>query len=105
MKILAGLEVYKEILMKNRADLNVPVKSEDKDTGILSIIKNKYQDIKTNRRDNQKEIAEKYKKLLEERDINPFLDKNKPPMFADKTDVRPDSPFVQDLEKVLNFGG
>ena len=53
--------------MKNRADLNVPVKSEDKDTGILSIIKNKYQDIKTNRRDNQKEITEKYNKLLEEK--------------------------------------
>jgi len=101
----SGLEVYKEILMKNRPDLNVPVKSEDKDTGILSIIKNKYEDIKTNRRDNQKEIAEKYKKLLEERDINPFSDKNKPPMFADKTDVRPDSPAKQDLEKVLNFGG
>ena len=100
----SGLEVYKEILMKNRPDLNVPVKSEDKDTGILSIIKNKYQDIKTNRRDNQKEIAEKYKKLLEERDINPFSDKNKPPMFADKTDVRPDSPFVQDVNKLKEMG-
>ena len=100
----SGLEVYKEILMKKRPDLNVPVKSEDKDTGILSIIKNKYQDIKTNRRDNQKEIAEKYKKLLEERDINPFLDKNKPPMLADKTDVRPDSPFVQDLNKLKEMG-
>ena len=128
----SGLEVYKKILMKNRPDLNLssgknntsgsgqnivigddsrgPLKAlidqiTPDTSGIQSIIKNKYQDIKTNRRDNQKEITKKYNKLLEEKKINPFSDKNKPPMFAEKTDVRPDSPAKQDLEKVLNFGG
>jgi len=36
---------------------------------------------------------------------SPFSDRNKPPMYAEKEDVRPDSPGKQDLEKIINFGG
>jgi hypothetical protein len=88
-----------------------PIWQED-NRGILSILKNKVKDVgkKYNKFINRgdKKVSEIHDRILKEREknkINPFLDKNRPPMYLEKEDVRPDSPAKQDIEKAVDFGG
>ena len=72
--------------------------------GLLSIVKNKYNNFLKKRKDINTTINEGNRIAAEEEALNPFNDKNKPSMFADKTDVRPDSPAKQDLKKAVDYG-